>query len=508
MGSRANSTREVPRWRREGYQSRTKKVHWSSGVRDTREKTPESNSSAMVNRKKRDSISSHSGGSYKSHRRSGVEAPSKLQKINETSKVRFLTAEEVIKQAFCIEAPTSSHVDFPTERDYLSSSRGSPIVDKAHAPKSSALAKIATPVASDSRQSSSSNQHQAFWRSESTENEEAPPGVSVKNSTVGGTSIPRPKGAENNPRKQLFSDGQDERDSRLVCSGISSESGPDFALKDVPPRNTMHVFRKRRFQEHKFSGTEVSLSRMDTEHEDSGLDAALSEELDSSCKKHEGSGTEAVMPEKLVGPNRRMNLVNDPAGVKFKAGPSSDCNIGQERNLQRNLPNSLKYPQKGPALKFIWKGNFEVLDIESDVRRYEGILAHPSAKIARKAYGLTKQIAGALQFVMHPRHDFWPAMFQTDCPDRNDIALYFYPGKHERSKRQYSFLLKLIEKEDMVLRSCIGDVQLLVYPSKLLQADLQKLDGSYFMWGVFCGPKGSKVVFKAGALPSSSTTVA
>ncbi|KAJ7954158.1 RING/FYVE/PHD zinc finger superfamily protein [Quillaja saponaria] len=159
------------------------------------------------------------------------------------------------------------------------------------------------------------------------------------------------------------------------------------------------------------------------------------------------------------------------------------------------LSTSQKYPANHPALENIWKGSFEVPDIAPHGRNYEGIMthlglnevftAHPPAKVSRKAYEFSKQLAGVLQFNFHPIQEQWPKTFQTDIPNGNDIGLYFYPQKFERSKKKYSTILKYIEKNDLMLKSCIGDVELLVFPSKLLAADCQKLDGSFFMWGVF-----------------------
>lgn len=78
------------------------------------------------------------------------------------------------------------------------------------------------------------------------------------------------------------------------------------------------------------------------------------------------------------------------------------------------------------------RGSFEVLDISVDSGVCEGFLAHPPAKVSRKAYDFSKQIAPVLQFKLHPRRHLWTEIYQTECPDGNDIALYFYPGNFER----------------------------------------------------------------------------
>lgn len=132
-------------------------------------------------------------------------------------------------------------------------------------------------------------------------------------------------------------------------------------------------------------------------------------------------------------------------------------------------------------------------------------MAHPPVKVSRKAYEFSKQIAGVLQFKLHPRCDLWPENFQANFPDGNDIALYFYPGKFERfffcfslllflklnlnlcnslsfyfrgffgcrSRKKYSSLLKFIEQNDLALKSLMGHVELLVFPSSLLHKNSQ-----------------------------------
>ncbi|XP_057963266.1 uncharacterized protein LOC131154482 isoform X2 [Malania oleifera] len=219
---------------------------------------------------------------------------------------------------------------------------------------------------------------------------------------------------------------------------------------------------------------------------------------------------EVVMPLKeLAALSRRECLAHVSESISFVATkpPSASSSGGnfcsgtcpsnieasnievQERTLQNISPNLRENRQNGPAAEVIW--NFEVLGPNVNVGLCEGFIAHPPAKVSRKAYEFSKQIAGVLLFKLHPRCDFWPEIFQIECPDKNDIALYFYPGNFERSRRKYSLLLKFIENQDLVLRSCMGCVELLVCASRCLHEDSQKLDGSFFMWGVYRSLKDS-----------------
>ncbi|KAK6921910.1 hypothetical protein RJ641_012417 [Dillenia turbinata] len=149
----------------------------------------------------------------------------------------------------------------------------------------------------------------------------------------------------------------------------------------------------------------------------------------------------------------------------------------------------------GPAQMVIWKGMFDIANITPEghlCRSCEGFVAHPAAIIACKAFDFSKQISGVIKLKLYPRsHDnLWPEKFQLDPPDWNDIALYFFPGCEESSKKQYAVLLKFMEENNLVLRSLIDHVELLICPSSLFPVDFQTLDGSFFMWGVFRSLEG------------------
>ncbi|XP_057493007.1 uncharacterized protein LOC130778505 isoform X2 [Actinidia eriantha] len=228
----------------------------------------------------------------------------------------------------------------------------------------------------------------------------------------------------------------------------------------------------------------------------------------------EGQADVAILPEKVEASIMSENSTSNAPSLPMKPPPisssgksiifpsvtSSRCDMVREKSLQNISSNSQRKPVNGPALEVIWKGNFGV-DFSSHKRIFRGFLAHMSAKVSRKAYVFTRQIPEVMQFTAHPRCAYWPEIFQLDCPDANDIALYFYPGNFERSRRHYSFLLKLIEKENLVLRSRMGRVELLVFTSKLLHVESQQLDGNYFMWGFFRRLKGKEVANKAEACP-------
>jgi hypothetical protein len=61
------------------------------------------------------------------------------------------------------------------------------------------------------------------------------------------------------------------------------------------------------------------------------------------------------------------------------------------------------------------------------VKFYGGFLARPPFTVSRKALEFSKRMPPVLQVQLHPWCQIWTDLFQNDCPDLNDIALYFFP---------------------------------------------------------------------------------
>ncbi|CAH9133912.1 unnamed protein product [Cuscuta epithymum] len=210
------------------------------------------------------------------------------------------------------------------------------------------------------------------------------------------------------------------------------------------------------------------------------------------------SEMEVACCSKDFGGNRLQNPVGDSAFslspcTKYPNPPTSSYSTsvlpklsvcGETYDNHLNVLHSISAcHQSCPAKKSVWKGSFEVIDIASVVKIFEGFTAHPSSKVCRKAYEFSKKMTSTLEFLVHPRSKYWPVIFE-DCPDTNDIALYFYP-KNEQALRGYTSLLKFIDSKDLMLRSKMGHVELLVFPSRWLNVKCQTIKNSYFFWGVF-----------------------
>lgn len=172
---------------------------------------------------------------------------------------------------------------------------------------------------------------------------------------------------------------------------------------------------------------------------------------------------------------------NNSKGVQIQTAISHKSTKSGEGNNQVSLSNLLH--ANGPAKERAWSGIVEIDD--GGMRLSEDMSAYPSAKISRKAYEFSKNINSKLHFKLLPRSKCYPRIFQDARPNRDDIALYFYPAKVDRPKRIYSEILRRMKYKNLMMRSCIDGIELLMFPSTILPADLQILDGCFFIWGVF-----------------------
>ncbi|XP_022775820.1 uncharacterized protein LOC111317637 isoform X2 [Durio zibethinus] len=143
-----------------------------------------------------------------------------------------------------------------------------------------------------------------------------------------------------------------------------------------------------------------------------------------------------------------------------------------ECNLLNAWPSVLKSFPNYPALEPTWCGSFEILDSVSRSEFFDGCLAHPPGKVHHKALEFSKPMPGVLLCTLLPGSDVWVDVFHDDCPNLEDVSLYFFPDSYERSKQQYTHLLGHMETQDLVIRSCVDGVELLIFSSTRLHGDL------------------------------------
>ncbi|PIA63075.1 hypothetical protein AQUCO_00200836v1 [Aquilegia coerulea] len=136
-----------------------------------------------------------------------------------------------------------------------------------------------------------------------------------------------------------------------------------------------------------------------------------------------------------------------------------------------------------PALIASWEGGFEILNSPHEF--HDGFQAYPPGKLSRKAHLASKQMPKVLQFMLQPRRDMWPEIFDISSPSGFDIALYFCAGNFCRSREKYKKLLELMEKQDLSLQSRLNGMELLIFHSWQLPVKSQRMNMQYYLWGVF-----------------------
>ncbi|XP_024045419.1 uncharacterized protein LOC102621969 isoform X6 [Citrus sinensis] len=133
----------------------------------------------------------------------------------------------------------------------------------------------------------------------------------------------------------------------------------------------------------------------------------------------------------------------------------------------------------------IWCGSIEMLSLDTSSKFYDGFWAYLPCKIHRKVLEFSKEMPGVISCSSVPCCNISLEVFQNDMPNIDDIALIFFPGNFQRSKEQYDSLLELLEMRDLVLKSCINGVELLIFSSKILQANSSGFKLGSFLWGVY-----------------------
>ncbi|KDP31338.1 hypothetical protein JCGZ_11714 [Jatropha curcas] len=130
-----------------------------------------------------------------------------------------------------------------------------------------------------------------------------------------------------------------------------------------------------------------------------------------------------------------------------------------------------KYPSNRPMLEAAWNGSFEILDKAFAGKFYGDFEAHlPQYPciVDRRVHQFSKNMPRVLRFELLPRCNIWAETFKSDFAPDDDISLYFFPGTFESPKQQFDHLWRVMEKEDLVMRSSMNE-----------------FNWEPFLWGVF-----------------------
>ncbi|PIA63078.1 hypothetical protein AQUCO_00200837v1 [Aquilegia coerulea] len=132
-----------------------------------------------------------------------------------------------------------------------------------------------------------------------------------------------------------------------------------------------------------------------------------------------------------------------------------------------------------PAANASWEGSLETLNFLHKVH----VQAYPPGQLSRKAYLVSKQMPELLMFTLQPRCNVWPSDFDIVSPSGFDIALYFWAESFSREK--YNHLVELMDKEDLSMQTRLNGAELLVFTSRHLPVEAQRMSKQFYLWGVF-----------------------
>ncbi|KAG5570509.1 hypothetical protein H5410_060275, partial [Solanum commersonii] len=147
-------------------------------------------------------------------------------------------------------------------------------------------------------------------------------------------------------------------------------------------------------------------------------------------------------------------------------------------NESRMMNSPMTHPCD-PALVPSWKFSRTCTGIFNNC-----IQAHPPCRVRRKVYEFSGLLHDTLKLELVPRGDIWQSLFDNHCLGKEDIGLYFFESERKRSDR-YIALVEFMHNKDLLMKTLINNVELLILASTTLCTDSQRWNNEHFMWGLF-----------------------
>ncbi|XP_051116705.1 uncharacterized protein LOC127241608 isoform X2 [Andrographis paniculata] len=203
-------------------------------------------------------------------------------------------------------------------------------------------------------------------------------------------------------------------------------------------------------------------------------------------------GTSHSRPNERFNTQRSDNLETSKQEKADKLSGGNGCKTmelrtSSIRHLNRNLLSDHDTHAYTPALGASWLGTFSIHNFRNRELNLH-VRAHSPSRVRKMVHEFSKKMPAVLQFELVSCKKFWVYFFKWYFPDTRDIGLYFFSRDAERCTDFVSFL-EIINEENLALRKQIGEIELLVFTSKLLPVDCQYWQGKYYLWGVFHRPK-------------------
>ncbi|PNX75144.1 hypothetical protein L195_g031075, partial [Trifolium pratense] len=175
----------------------------------------------------------------------------------------------------------------------------------------------------------------------------------------------------------------------------------------------------------------------------------------------------------------QKNLITDEQASLLK---------GQtERHIPEIFYQNFRYL---PAEIRAWSGQFQILQGDASGEFYDGFVAQPPCIVSRKAYIFSKKLPSVLQLESLSALNVLKDVYQDYPPTIQDLALYFFPlDNNERSKNNLNSLIKFMDDKNLMLRSFVDEVELMVFTSNKLDENsrgtIAVVYEGDFLWGTF-----------------------
>ncbi|KAL6188840.1 hypothetical protein ACLB2K_040231 [Fragaria x ananassa] len=173
---------------------------------------------------------------------------------------------------------------------------------------------------------------------------------------------------------------------------------------------------------------------------------------------------------------------------------------GRQRDPLNMIPSVHSY--HSPALHPIWKGGFIILDSETPAQFIGGFQAQPPSTVHRKAYEFSRKMPPVLRANLIPRLLLWADPFQEECPDLQDVGLYFFPDDNIAGSREtYALLFEVMDTQNSVMRiyfDGVDAVDLLIFTSTQLH---------FYSPNTVTSPRGKMVGTVDVVVPKDSSTL-
>ncbi|KAL3631030.1 hypothetical protein CASFOL_024014 [Castilleja foliolosa] len=138
-----------------------------------------------------------------------------------------------------------------------------------------------------------------------------------------------------------------------------------------------------------------------------------------------------------------------------------------------------------PLIRTVWSGMFNMIcnDVSTEMR---GVHAFLSSRACKKVIEAVALFQPVLRFEIVPRLHVWPKSFVKGMgPTDDNIGVYFFSFLAKQD--DYDRLVFAMISDDLAMRACLGDAELLVFASTELPKGFWRFQGNLYLWGVFRG---------------------